>query len=249
MKRISSILFLLITTSFILPEKKKIKIFMAGDSTMAIKDTKASPETGWGMPFVYFWDNSVTVINKAKNGASTRTFREDGLWQSIEQQEASGDYVFIQFGHNDEVPAKKSYTTPQEFQNNLKRYINETKSKNAIPVLLTPVARRKFDSTGHIEGTHEEYSELVRQVASQEKVVLIDLDKISQSMYQQYGEEKSKLLFLHLRKIEHPNYPNGREDDTHFSELGARLVAELVLNTIREKLPALAERIVSPKHQ
>lgn len=249
MKRISSILLLFITTSFILPEKKKIKILMAGDSTMAIKDTKAFPETGWGMPFVYFWDKTVTVINKAKNGASTRTFREDSLWQSIEQQEAEGDYVFIQFGHNDEVPAKKSYTTPREFQNNLKRYISETRSKNAIPILLTPVARRKFDSTGHIEGTHEQYSELVRQVAVQEKVVLIDLDRISQAMYQRFGADKSKLLFVQLQKGENPNYPDGREDNTHFSELGARLVAELVLNAIREKIPALAERIVSPKHQ
>jgi lysophospholipase L1-like esterase len=249
MKRISSILLLLIITAFALPEKKKIKIFMAGDSTMAVKDTRAFPETGWGMPFVYFWDACVTVINKAKNGASTRTFREDGLWQSIEQQEGAGDYVFIQFGHNDEVPTKKSYTTPQEFQNNLKRFIKETRSKNATPILLTPVARRKFDSTGHIEGTNEAYSELVRTVAVEEKVVLIDLDKISQAFYEQLGVEKSKLLFLHLQKGEHPNYPDGREDNTHFSELGARLVAQLVLKEIREKIPELTERIVSPKQK
>lgn len=248
MKFISSIVFLLATASFIIPEKRKIKILLAGDSTMAVKDTRAFPETGWGMPFVYFWDESVTVINKAKNGASTRTFREDGLWQFLEEQEAEGDYVFIQFGHNDEVPAKKSYTTPQEFQNNLKRYIDEARSKSAIPVLLTPVARRKFDSTGCIEGTHDQYSELVRQVAAREKVVLIDLDRLSQSMYQQYGKDRSKLLFLHLEKGEHPNYPDGKEDNTHFSELGARLVAELVLNAIKEKIPDLGERIVSQKH-
>ena len=245
----SSVLLLLIFTSFAFPEKKKLKIFMAGDSTMAIKDIRAFPETGWGMPFVHFWDTSVTVINKAQNGASTRTFREDGLWQSIEQQEGAGDYVFIQFGHNDEVPAKKSYTTPQEFQKNLKKFIRETKIKNAIPILLTPVARRRFDSTGHVEGTHVEYSELVRQVAAQEKLVLIDLDKISQALYQQWGVEKSKLLFLQLQKGEHPNYPEGREDNTHFSELGARLVAQLVLKELKEKMPELTERIVSPKQK
>jgi len=243
----SSVLLLIIFTAFALPEKKKIKIFMAGDSTMAIKETKAFPETGWGMPFVYFWDSSVTVINKAKNGASTRTFREDGLWQPIIEQAEAGDYVFIQFGHNDEVPTKKSYTTPEEFKNNLKRYIDETRSKNAMPVLFTSVARRKFDSTGHIEGTHDEYSELVRQVAVKEKVILIDLDKKSQALYQQLGVEKSQLLFLHLQKSEHPNYPDGKEDNTHFSELGARLVAQLVLNQIREKIPGLSERIVSLK--
>src|SRR5688572_13891924 len=247
MKYISSILLLIIFTAFALPEKKKIKIFMAGDSTMAIKETKAFPETGWGMPFVYFWDSSVTVINKAKNGASTRTFREDGLWQPIIEQAEAGDYVFIQFGHNDEVPTKKSYTTPEEFKNNLKRYIDETRSKNAMPVLFTSVARRKFDSTGHIEGTHDEYSELVRQVAVKEKVILIDLDKKSQALYQQLGVEKSQLLFLHLQKSEHPNYPDGKEDKTHFTELGARLVAHVVLNQIREKIPGLSERVVSLK--
>ena len=221
---------------------------MAGDSTMAIKATQAFPETGWGMPFVHFWDSSVTVINKSKNGASTRTFNEDGLWQSIVQQAEAGDYVFIQFGHNDEVPTKKSYTTCDEFKNNLKRFISETRSKNAIPVLLTPVARRKFDSTGLTEDTHEVYARLVRYVADDEKVILIELNQKSLALYQQLGVEPSKMLFLHLRKSEHPNYPDGKEDNTHFSELGARLVAELVLHEIREKIPELAARIVTRKH-
>ncbi len=249
MKYIRSILLLLIITGFALPEKKKIRIFMAGDSTMAIKAPETFPETGWGMPFVHFWDSSVTVINKAKNGASTRTFKEDGLWQSIIEQAETGDYVFIQFGHNDEIPTKKSYTTPEEFKNNLERFVSETRSKNAIPIFLTPIARRKFDSTGQIEGTHEVYSDLVRRVAVEEKVMLIDLDKKSQALYQDFGTEKSKLLFLHLQKGEHPNYPDGKEDNTHFSELGARLVAQLVLNAIREKIPELAQRIVSRKHK
>ena len=88
--------------SFFLPEKKNISIFLAGDSTIAIKETKAYPETGWGMPFVFFWDSSVTVVNKAKNGRSTKTFISEGLWQSIVDDAKEGDYVFIQFGHNDE---------------------------------------------------------------------------------------------------------------------------------------------------
>lgn len=247
MKYVSNILLLLIITAFALPVKKKIKILMAGDSTMAIKEPRAFPETGWGMPFVYFWDSSVSVINKAKNGASTKTFIADGLWQSIMQHADAGDYVFIQFGHNDEVPTKRSCTTEEEFRNNLKKFIRESRSKNAIPVLLTPVARRKFDSAAQIEGTHEVYSQLVRNVAAEEKVLLIDLDKKSQALYQQFGVERSALLFLHLQKGEHPNYPNGKEDNTHFSELGARLVAQLVLHEIKERIPELTERIISRK--
>jgi lysophospholipase L1-like esterase len=246
MKNFSLILPIIILIAFTFPVKTKITIFLAGDSTMSIKETKAYPETGWGMPFVYFWDSSVTVANQAKNGRSTGTFISEGLWQSIYDEAGEGDYIFIQFGHNDEVPTKKSYTTEQEFQHNLVKFIKESKSKKAIPVLLTPVARRKFDSTGRIEGTHDIYSQIVRDVASGEKVPLIDLDKKSQALYQQFGPEFSKLLFLQLRPGEHPNYPAGKEDNTHFSELGARLVAELVLHEIRELNLDLSERIVKP---
>ena len=240
------ILIILCGFAFAFPEKKKIKIFIAGDSTASIKETKAYPETGWGMPFVYFWDSLVTVDNRAKNGRSTKTFINEGLWQSIFSDAGEGDYIFIQFGHNDEVPTKKSYTTEEEFRNNLIKYIRESKSKKAIPVLLTPVARRKFDSTGHIEGTHDVYSQIVRDVSASEKVVLIDLDKKSQALYQQFGPEYSKLLFLQLKPGEHPNYPEGKDDNTHFNELGARLIAQLILRGINEKVPALAERIIVP---
>jgi lysophospholipase L1-like esterase len=248
MKHTCTIFLLLITFAFAFPEKKKIKILMAGDSTMAVKQPRAFPETGWGMPFVYFWDSSITVINKARNGASTKTFMADGLWESIMQNAKAGDHVFIQFGHNDEVATKKSFTTEDEFRANLVKFVNDVKTKNAIPVLLTPVARRKFDSKGQIEGTHEAYSEIVRRVAANEKVMLIDLDKKSQALYQQLGMEKSELLFLHLQKGEHPNYPEGKEDNTHFSELGARLIAELVLHEIKENIPELTGRIVLQKN-
>ena len=243
MNRYLFALLILSCFAFALPEKKKIKIFIAGDSTASIKETKAYPETGWGMPFVYFWDSSVTVVNRAKNGRSTRTFITEGLWKSIYDEAGEGDYIFIQFGHNDEVPTKKSYTTEEEFRSNLAKYINESKSKKAIPVLLTPVARRKFDSTGHISGTHDVYSQIVRDVATIEKVSLIDLDKKSQALYQQFGAEDSKLLFLQLKPGEHPNYPDGKDDNTHFNELGARLIAQLILKEIKEQLPDLAERV------
>jgi lysophospholipase L1-like esterase len=247
MKSFHLILPVILLIAFTRPAKNRVTIFLAGDSTMSIKETKAYPETGWGMPFVYFWDSTVTIINRAKNGRSTQTFMTEGLWQSIYGEVREGDYVFIQFGHNDEVPTKKSYTTKDQFHDNLVKYVKESRSKKAIPVLLTPVARRKFDSTGHIEGTHDIYSQIVREVAASEKVALIDLDRKSQALYQQLGPDNSKLLFLQLRPGEHPNYPEGKEDNTHFNELGARLVAEIVLNGIRELKLDLSERIVKPE--
>src|SRR6478752_5896098 len=237
------ILFLM---AFAMPEKKKITIWMCGDSTMSIKEKKAYPETGWGMPFIYFWDSTVTIENLAKNGRSTSSFRNEGLWQIVLDKAGEGDYVFIQFGHNDEVSTKKTYTTETEFKNKLKQYIAEARGKKAIPVLLTPMARRKFDGAGKIEGTHDVYSQIVRDVAKEEKVILFDMDKITQQLYQQFGVENSKLLFMQLKPNEHPNYPDGKEDNTHFNELGARLIAQLVLEEIKKQISELSDRIVKP---
>ena len=239
------ILISLLFTSINLFEKKKIKIFMAGDSTMANKEVKAYPETGWGMPFAYFFDSTVTVVNKAKNGRSTKTFINEGLWKSIIDDAQEGDYVFIQFGHNDEVKEKiGSYTTPEEYKVNLVKFITETRNKKATPILLTPVTRRRFDSTGHIMETHELYSNLVREVSKQQNAVLIDMDEKSKTLLQQFGAENSKWLFMQLQQNEHPNYPDGRNDNTHFNELGARLMAELILKEIKELKLELADRIV-----
>lgn len=219
---------------------------MAGDSTMSIKETKAYPETGWGMPFVYFWDSTVSVVNRAKNGRSTKTFISEGLWKSIYDEIQEGDYVFIQFGHNDESKEKVDrYTTPEEYRANLTRFVTETRAKKGIPILITPVSRRKFKDGKAME-THEEYSPLVREVARALKVPLIDLDAKSLELYQQMGEENSKLLFNQDAPGEHPNYPEGKMDNTHFNELGARKIAELVLAELRNMHLELTDHIIKP---
>jgi lysophospholipase L1-like esterase len=248
MKRVLLLSLPIFFFSFIALQKKKhIKVFLAGDSTMSVKSTSAYPETGWGMPFANFWESTVTVVNLAKDGRSTKSFQRENLWQKIVMGAQPGDYIFIQFGHNDEVPTKANATTEPEFGANLTKFVNDARSKGAIPVLLTPVARRKFDSTGNIVGTHDVYSQIVRDVAETNKVPLIDLDKKAQQLYQQLGVETSKLLFNYLVPGEHPNYPNGKEDNTHFNELGEKKIAEIVLADIKSLLPELAERMVNKK--
>src|SRR5450432_679627 len=233
MKKIPLLISLVILAAFNFPGKKKIKIWLIGDSTMSVKELKAYPETGWGMPFVNFWDSTVTVDNRAMNGRSTRTFMEEKRWDPVVNDMQEGDYVFIQFGHNDEVPSKKSYVPEKDFKVNLIKYITDTKNKKANPVLITPVARRKFDSAGHIEETHAVYAQIVRDVAKENNVPLIDLSEKAKALYQQLGPEASKYLFDYLVPGGNPNYPEGKQDDTHFSELGARKIAELVLAEIR----------------
>lgn len=234
---------LLLCAGFLAPGKR-ISVYLVGDSTIANKEVKAYPETGWGMPFSYFFDENVKVDNRAMNGRSTRTFIEEGRWQSVSDSLREGDYVLIQFGHNDEVKTKKSYIDEAGFQANLIRFVNETRAKKAYPVLITPVARRSFDAAGKIQETHAAYSELVRVVAKEQNVPLIDLDKRSQALLQSFGVETSKLLFLHLQPDEHPNYPAGKEDNTHFSELGARKMAELVLADLKALKIGIAAHIV-----
>lgn len=237
--------YLVILIALLSFQKKNISVWMAGDSTMSIKQVKAYPETGWGMPFSYFFDSTVKVENHAKNGRSTKTFISEKLWQGIIDNLQEGDYVFIQFGHNDEAKEKvERYTTPDEYKANLTRFVNETRNKKGNPILLTPVTRRQFDSTGRIRETHEVYSNLARAVAKELNVPLIDMDRKSRELLQQFGPENSKLLFLQLLPGEHPNYPDGKNDNTHFNELGARLMAQLVLKEIKAMNLELAERIV-----
>jgi len=169
---------------------------------------------------------------------------EEKRWDPVVSEMKEGDYVFIQFGHNDEVTTKKSFVPENDFKNNLVKYITDTRNKKGTPILITPVARRKFDSSGHVVGTHDVYSGIVRSVAADQKVMLIDLDKKSQELYEQLGWEHSKLLFLQLRPGEHPNYPEGKDDNTHFNELGARVIAQIVLQEIKVLKPELAERII-----
>jgi lysophospholipase L1-like esterase len=228
--KIGLVLITIALVSFISSSKKKKKIYLIGDSTISIKETKAYPETGWGMPFAFFFDSNVVVDNRAKNGRSTRTFIAENRWQPVADSLQEGDYVLIQFGHNDESKEKTDrYTTPEQFEINIRKFVAETKAKNANPVLITAVARRKFDKDNHIVDGHGVYTKIMRDLAKELSIPLIDLQQSSTLLLETMGIENSKLLFNHLQKNEHPNYPEGKEDNTHFNELGARKMAQLVL--------------------
>src|SRR5690242_9880001 len=129
MKNKGFAILLITLLSFSFPDKKDIKVYLIGDSTMANKEINAYPETGWGMPFCAFFDSTVTIDNRAKNGRSTKSFMAEGLWQPVVDQLQEGDYVLIQFGHNDEVPTKKTYATPEEFTANLIKYVTDSRNK------------------------------------------------------------------------------------------------------------------------
>jgi lysophospholipase L1-like esterase len=224
------------------PPPHKTKLYLIGDSTMANKIRATFPETGWGMPLGTFFDTTVVVDNRAQNGRSTRTFLAENRWQPVVEALQPGDYVFIQFGHNDESQNYPDrYTSPENYRKNLIKFVTEARGKKATPILLTPVTRRYFDKEGHIKETHVLYSAATMAVAKEYKVTLVDMDKMSRELLQRMGDENSKLLFMYLAPGDHPNYPLGRNDNTHFNELGARKMAQLVVNDLKAQHLTLAE--------
>ncbi len=213
----------------------QITIYIAGDSTAANKTADKRPETGWGeMLQQYFDPSKVVVDNRAMNGRSTKTFISEGRWQAIVEKLKKGDYVFVQFGHNDESKEKgERYTPPDAYRANLIRFIADVRAKNANIVLMTPVMRRRFDEDGKFVDTHGEYPDIVRAVAQEKKVPLIDMHRKSEDIIKKYGVEGSRELFLQLKPGENPNYPKGIEDNTHFRPKGAEEMAKLAVEGIR----------------
>lgn len=236
------VLFLL----FIHATPRPVKILMAGDSTMADKvffktvtdsttgQMSEEPflERGWGQLLPEFINKKAIVINYAKNGRSTRTFIEEGLWTELINNTGKGDFVIIQFGHNDAAITKKSYTNPEQFRLNFIAFINDVKAKGANPILCTPVARRKFSENGILESTHREYPDLIRSVAKMQNVPLIDLEKLTTDWLQNEGDESSKQYFHRYPSGVSKVYPKGLEDNTHFNESGARHVADLFVQEV-----------------
>jgi DNA sulfur modification protein DndE len=222
-----------------------LQAFLIGDSTMADKPLEDNPERGWGQLLPVFFDGSVAVRNHAMNGRSTKSFIDEGRWEAVLKALRAGDWVFIQFGHNDEKKEDPTrYAAPQDgYRKNLTRFVEEARGRGARPVLLTPVMRRRFDQEGKFFDTHGEYPDVVRALARELNVPLIDLHKSTQTLIERHGPEGSKKLFLWIKPGEYKSLPQGREDDTHFSEYGAREVAALAVAGIREQKLELARSL------
>jgi lysophospholipase L1-like esterase len=210
-------------------------IFLIGDSTMSDKQEKDMPEKGWGQVLPEFFSNQIHIVNCAKNGRSSRSFIYEGRWDSVYADLKKGDFVVIQFGHNDDVITKTGrHTTHEEYRYNLSKYVRETREKGANPILCTPIQRRHFDSTGVLTDTHGKYPEIVREVAHEMDVPLVDMQAKSDSVIRKLGDEESKKLFMHVEPGLYPKYPNGRIDNTHFIERGAKTMSVLFIEGLKE---------------
>jgi len=266
MKKTSYIILLLIAI-VLLPAATRDKtttIFMIGDSTMANKDTTGGKqERGWGMVLQEYFDPAYIIVdNHAVNGRSSKSFIDEGRWDKVLQKMQPGDYVVIQFGHNDEKPKTDRHTDPgSTFDYNLARFIRETREHGGIPILMNCVVRRNFfveapendddeklrtttfkDGVKMVEGdtlidTHGLYRVAPRDVASRMNCIFIDANRITHELEQGLGREASKKLHMWFKPGEEPSVPNGRQDNTHYNVYGAHVVARLLADAMCEEIP------------
>ena len=196
-------------------------LFVAGDSTAAQKYLDAKPETGWGMALPFFLSSRVQVANHAVNGRSSKSFVDEGRLDTILAAIRPGDFLLIQFAHNDEKDEDPTrYTEPwSTYQEYLRRYVDGARARGARPVLATPVERRRFDAAGNAVPSHKEYPAAMRALARQEGVALLDVQALSLALWQRLGAEGTKAYF---------NWTATEQDNTHFNPPGAIAVARLV---------------------
>ena len=228
------ILFTLLISSVCFAQKTTL--YTIGDSTMANKkDPDRNPEHGWAQVLQPFFKDNIIVENKAQNGRSTKSFINEKRWDSVYKKLKKGDYVFIEFGHNDEkIEDSTRYTNPHTaYRYNLIKFVQESREKGAIPVLLTSISRRNFNEKGVLLPTHGDYPLETRLVAQEYKVLFIDLEYFTELLEQSYGPEKSKQLHLHYKAGENAYYDKDKADDTHLSLLGATKIAQIVIDQIK----------------
>jgi lysophospholipase L1-like esterase len=224
-------------------------LFLVGDSTMADKPLiPANPERGWGQMLPLYFKPEVRVENHAVNGRSSKSFLDEGRWQEVLQHVKPGDYVLIQFGHNDSKTDAARHTDPfGSYRQNLERFVRETREHHATPILATPVARWAFDKDGQPRQTHGDYPQAMRQVATNQQVTLLDLTRRSGELLARLGPELSHKLYDALAPGEYEKYPDGRKDNTHFNALGATRMSDLAVEEIVLHAPQLARWLVQSK--
>lgn len=224
------------------PQQASISLHLIGDSTMADKpDPEHNPERGWGQALPAFVRTGVVVRNHAVNGRSTKSFIDQGRWDDVRRSLQRGDYVFIQFGHNDQkIEDSTRYTAPQTaYRRNLERFVRDTREAGATPVLFTSIVRRQFDADGRLADTHGLYPQVVRDVARDLEVPLVDLQHRTQELVQRAGPDSSKAFYVFTIAGQISAFPAAREDNTHLSPRGATVVARLAVQELLQREPRL----------
>ncbi len=241
-KRLFFFLFSMALLLAVSPIPKAPAIYLIGDSTMADKPgtPEENPERGWGQLLPECFKPEAAVRNHAVNGRSSKSFISEGRWDAILKELKKGDYVFIQFGHNDQKDQDSTrYTNPwSSYRRNLEKFVAETRAKGAFPVLFSSIVRRNFNEKGVLVDTHGAYPFVARQVAMEKEVPFIDMQLLTEDYVRALGPEPSKEIYLWTTPGQYARFPDGAKDNTHLSLKGARTYAGLVVEEIKRlKLP------------
>jgi len=220
-----------------------IHIYLTGDARVADHFKTTRPEMGWGTRMTDFFDSTVVIVNKAQNLKRTKVSEQETVWKSIIDTIRQGDYVLIQAVNLEDGLNDDNYSIGETVKFRMQKMIAEAKKKQAIPVLVTPVASRRVQS-GKGVATRIKYREMITTLARKHHVQIIDLTTESRKLFEQFGPDDSRYLFNYLQPGQNPNYPNGSSDDIHLNEFGARKVAQLVLADLRKLFPDLNNRVV-----
>ena len=225
------------------------RIFWAGDSTVKQNDYTSYPQTGLGQGLPLYLKKEIIIRNYAENGRSTKSFIEEGLLSAIEKEIQKGDFLLIQFGHNDAKPDIIRHTEPfGTYQDNLETFVRTARSQNAHPVFITPLYRRLFQDNGLlIEKTHLNYPEAMMDLAQSLQVPLIDLTSSSKALIANAGIDKTKDWFLHLPPGRYANFPEGKVDNSHLQYEGAVVFAKLIADGLRS-LGGIYEALLLPQN-
>ncbi|MEO6731151.1 MAG: rhamnogalacturonan acetylesterase [Ferruginibacter sp.] len=216
------------------PNKTAATVFLAGNSTVVDQDRE--PWASWGQMIPSFFEpGNICIANYAESGEALNSFKSAKRLQKILSLMKQGDYLFIEFGHNDQKQKGEGVGPFTSYKRDLKFFISEVKKKGGIPVLVTSMHRRSFDSTGHIINTLLEYPEAVRQTAKEENVVLIDLNAMSKTLYEAWGPEASLKAFVHYPANTFPGQDKKLEDNTHFNTYGAYEIARCIVQSIKKQ--------------
>lgn len=223
----------------------ELTIYLAGDSTVADYPPESLPMLGWGAKLPDYLDGKVRVVNGATNGRSSKSFIDEGRLAKIWDNIQAGDVLIVQFGLNDSKEDAERRTEPwSTYQEYLLQYIEGARSRGAFPILVSSVARRRFDDSGRLVDTHGEYPKAMEDLAWRHNVPYVDLCAKSAVLLRQLGVEDSEKLFTWLKQGEHPNYPEGKEDNTHLNEYGAHTVARLVVEELLQLETPLKPHLV-----
>lgn len=221
---------------------------LMGDSTMADKDLSyGNPERGWGQRLKSRVDTCVTVANYAQNGRSTKSFITLGLWDKVKSDLREGDWLLIQFGHNDSKESDTTrYAAPYgAYSDNLRTFVSHALEVGARPVLMTPVSRRWFDESGNLKtGCHGDYPDAMKKVAAEYGIPIIDANAITQEWLISLGDEASRQYYMWLDKGVCPKHPDGLVDNTHTNVAGARKLVDLLLPELLKVITPLEGHII-----